>query len=509
LLLRKAQEVARIGSYKLDITTGIWSSSPQLDEIFGIDGDYVRDVKGWGTLVAPAERQEMNEYFSQHVLRDRQRFEKEYRILRHSDGQERWVSGVGELEFDAGGNPVVMIGTIQDISARKALESQFRQAQKMEVIGQLAGGVAHDFNNILTAMTLNLELLRSTHASDAGTPLHELEAMARRAAKLTQQLLMFARRQAIQTTTLELNGALAGLLQMLRRLLGEHINLKYVTSDSSLWIEVDAGMLDQAVINLCINARDAMSAGGTLTLATERVHFDAAAAEKIAEARPGAFACLQIGDTGCGMTADVMKHLFEPFFTTKEVGKGTGLGLASVHGIVHQHQGWVNVESVVGEGTTFRVYLPCSTKRTEAEAGAPDQAIRKGGSETILLVEDEEVVRKVSTKMLQKLGYRVLPAVDGHEALRLWHDHGGAIDLLFTDMVMPGGISGMELGEKLQQMKPGLKIVLMSGYSAEIMKSEARSTLGVAFLPKPFESKTLATIIRQCLDGSPRRDGAN
>jgi PAS domain S-box-containing protein len=430
---------------------------------------------------------------------------RQFRIIR-PDGSICWVEGDTEAMVNQAGEPVAIVGTLVDITARKLLEAKFQQAQKMEVVGQLAGGVAHDFNNILTAMMLNLEILRSTSlVPEAGSPLHELEAMVKRAAKLTQQLLMFARRQAIRATTLELNGALSNLLKMLRRLLSEDISLKFVTSSPSLWVEVDSGMLDQAVMNLCINARDAMPNGGTLTLATGLVKFDAESARAMGEARPGSFVCLRVSDTGCGMTAEVLRHMFEPFYTTKEVGKGTGLGLASVHGIVHQHQGWVNVESTVGQGTTFRIYLPFS-KPAPLPAPVPVPEVhnalsKKGGSETILLVEDETVVRKVSTMMLQKLGYRVLVAVDGQEALRLWQEQAGAVDLLLTDMVMPGGMTGMELGEILRRTKPALKIVLMSGYSEEIIKSEAWSSAGATFLAKPFESKTLAAAIRQSLDG--------
>jgi PAS domain S-box-containing protein len=508
LLLRKAQEVARIGSYKLEMARGRWTSSSQLDEIFGIDDGYARDINGWLDLVAPDQRQEMSEYFSRHVVIEHKRFEKEYGIIRHSDRQPRWVSGIGELEFDASGNPVLMIGTIQDITERKTLESQFQQAQKMEIVGQLAGGVAHDFNNILTAMMLNLELLRgASPAPEIASPLHELEAMVNRAARLTQQLLMFARRQAIQTTTVDVNAALTNLLKMLRRLLGERVKLNFVTDHPSLWIEVDAGMLDQAVMNLCINARDAMPDGGALTLATELVVFDADTAGTVAEARPGGFVCLRFSDTGCGMSAQVMQHVFEPFFTTKEVGKGSGLGLASVHGIVHQHQGWVNVESTEGQGTTFRLYFPCSNKVARTEPGAPVAEPMKGGHETILVVEDEEVVRRLATVMLRRLGYRVLTAADGPEAVRLWEKHGDEVDLLFTDVVMPGAMLGMQLAERLRRSKPALKVVLMSGYSAEILKGEVRPVAGTVFLPKPFESHVLASIIRSCLDGEPAKPG--
>lgn len=396
----------------------------------------------------------------------------------------------------------VLQASVRDITAQKLLESQLRQSQKMEVVGQLAGGVAHDFNNILTAMMLNLDLVQTITdlPADARPALHELDAMTKRAAKLTGQLLMFARQQTMQTRPLELNAALAAVLNILRRVLGEHVAIVVERGAPDLWIEGDAGMLDAAIMNLCINARDAMPGGGTLTLATSAVEIDAAAVGAQTDARPGRFACLRISDTGCGISPENMQHIFEPFFTTKEIGKGTGLGLASVHGIVHQHQGWVSVESAVGRGTTFRLYLPLAKAAPAPDfSAAPFSPAREGGSETILLVEDEAAVRSVGETMLRRLGYRVLAAADGAEAMRLWQEHAGEVALLFTDMKMPGGMTGLQLGEKLRETKPSLKIVLMSGYSAEIIAGMERTLPDIQFLAKPFEAATMATMIRKCL----------
>ena len=396
---------------------------------------------------------------------------------------------------------LVLQATVRDITAQRKLESQLRQSQKMEVVGQLAGGVAHDFNNILTAMMLNLELLQSTPAlpADARPALRELGTMTKRAAKLTEQLLMFARQQTMQTRALELNAALAAVLNLLRRVLGEHVSIVVESGAPDLWIEGDAGMLDAAIMNLCINARDAMPGGGKLTLATSVVVFDAAAAGAQTDARPGRFACLRVSDTGCGIAPENLQHIFEPFFTTKEIGKGTGLGLASVHGIVHQHQGWLSVESAVNRGTTFRLFLPLTEEGATVASATPFPSLRNHGTETILLVEDEEAVRTVGEAMLKRLGYRVLTAVDGDDALRKWPAHAGEVDLLLTDMKMPGGLTGLQLGEKLRGTKPGLKIVLMSGYSAEIIAGRERTLPNVHFLAKPFEAATLAAIVRQCL----------
>jgi PAS domain S-box-containing protein len=405
--------------------------------------------------------------------------------------------------FEFKGRPTVL-AIARDTSARKALEQQLRQAQKMEVVGRLAGGVAHDFNNILTAMLLNLELMAQS-APDPGTRSHlgELESMAKRAARLTQQLLLFARRQALQTSRIEVNSSLGQLLKMLRRILGEHITTVTQFTSAPLWLEADSGLLDQAVMNLCLNARDAMSAGGTLTLSTRLVSFAAPIPATKPEARPGRFACISVADTGCGMQPEVVQHLFEPFFSTKEVGQGTGLGLASVHGIVHQHHGWIETETTVGEGSTFLIYLPLvETEATPPALPATVEARPGPGRETILLVEDEEVVRKVTRAMLETLGYRVLIAGHGEGALRIWKERSAEIDLLLADIVMPGGISGLNLAEQLRKSQPHLRVLLMSGYNVEMTRSAAFRDSGVAFLAKPFDSRTLAASVRRCFESA-------
>jgi CheY-like chemotaxis protein len=285
---------------------------------------------------------------------------------------------------------------------------------------------------------------------------------------------------------------------MLRSLLGEQIRLDFIKAMPAIWVEADAGMLDQVIMNLCVNARDAMPGGGTLAVKATVEEVDETAVRLNAAARPGRFACVQISDDGHGMPPEILAHLFEPFFTTKGVGKGTGLGLATVHGIVLQHRGWVNVTSAVGVGTTFQIYLPLSAK------DAPDstpfaKAGLAGGQETILLVEDEEAVRRGCTSVLRGLGYRVVVATNGPEALDLWRQESGAVDLLLTDMIMPGGMTGLELGEKLRQMKPALKIVIMSGYNNEDVRVEELCRLKIALVAKPFETTNLAEIIRKSL----------
>jgi len=391
---------------------------------------------------------------------------------------------------------------VSDITARKILEEQLRQAQKMEVVGQLAGGVAHDFNNILAAMLLRLDLLQMQHQlpAEADSSLRELEALSKRAANLTNQLLLFSRQHAMCPKELEINATLASLLKMLERLLGENITCLQRPSTQKLWVEADPAMLHQVVINLCLNAKEAMPNGGTLTLDTSLAEFGAEILQLHPESRPGRFVCLRVSDTGGGMGADVLKHLFEPFFTTKEVGKGPGLGLASAYGIVHQHKGWINVESVVGHGATFRIYLPLSAKKEAAHTGTPQALSSKGQNETILLVEDEEALLFVSSRALTTVGYRVLSASNGQQAMELWEQHQDTIDLVLTDMRMPKGMSGLMLAKQLWKAKPSLKIIIMSGYSMEIAQKSSEDTPDYTFLPKPFDLKTLAATVRHCLE---------
>ncbi|MCX6953893.1 MAG: PAS domain S-box protein [Verrucomicrobia bacterium] len=400
---------------------------------------------------------------------------------------------------DDAGRPAGRISVSADISRRKALEAQIVQAQKMEVIGQLAGGVAHDFNSILMAMNLNLEMLAMDLRANAGATgmVCDLKTMIQRAAKLIEQLLLFARKRAMKMQIVDLQVALPGVTKMLHRLIGADITLVVTGPEGSLWVEADAIMLDQLVLNLAMNARDAMQPGGTLTI--ETALRELGAADVRAGAAPGDYACISVSDTGCGMAPEVLARAFEPFFTTKEVGKGTGLGLSTVHGIVHQHHGWVTVESTVGAGTTFRVFLPLSPP-PESHVDEPAALTVRGGRETILLVEDDDVVRRLCSAMLLRLGYRVLACSDGPKAMLTWEQNRGSIDLLLADIVMPNGMSGLQLTERLRVLQPSLSVVLMSGYHNEIIKAEEISVKGIRFVSKPVDFATLAAVIRDCLD---------
>ncbi len=398
---------------------------------------------------------------------------------------------------------ILIRGSMVEIGDRKRLEEKLRESKKMEAIGQLAGGVAHDFNNILAATMMNLGLLLENPNLDRKTEhaLKELVVDAQRAASLTRQLLMFSRRTVMEVTVLDLNDAVANMLKMLRRLIGEHIKLLYEPGSDLPLVEGDAGMLGQVLMNLTVNARDALPKGGRITIATKVVEVDEERARVGLDRRPGRFVCLSVADTGSGMDEATRQRIFEPFFTTKDVGQGTGLGLATVHGIVAQHRGWIEVESEVGQGTLFRVLLPASTRTaTELEETGEITVAQATGHETILLVEDDSSVRSIVAQVLTVLGYRVVEAINGQDAVQVWQEQGRKIDLLFSDMVMPEGMTGLELAEKLRNEKPDLKIIISSGYSADLLQEGGRTAEGVVYLPKPYQTSVLGQVVRDCLD---------
>jgi PAS domain S-box-containing protein len=390
---------------------------------------------------------------------------------------------------------------IRDITQRKALEEQFRQVQKLESIGQLAGGVAHDFNNILAVIMIRLSFLQKNACLDPETQelVADMAVDAKRAANLTRQLLLFSRRSVMELELLDLNELVFNLIKMLGRLIGEHIAVQFDRRKIQATVEADAVMLEQVLMNLSVNARDAMPKGGRLTLDIEPVRVDEAQTAENLNARPGQFVCLSVTDTGCGMDEATLKRIFEPFFTTKPIGRGTGLGLATVHGIVAQHKGWLDVKSELGKGTLFKVFLPASTKAILEPTHAEKRAATRG-YETILLVEDVANLRQLVAKGLRLLGYRVFEADNGHTAMKLWQEHAHRIDLLFTDMMMPEGMTGLDLAEQMKLEKNNLKVIVSSGYNMEMAGQGSPTAGGIVYFQKPYEFEVLSKTIRDCLD---------
>jgi signal transduction histidine kinase/FixJ family two-component response regulator len=398
---------------------------------------------------------------------------------------------------------------IRTESALRRTQEDLRQSQKLEAIGQLAGGIAHDFNNLLAVIRGNADLGRQDALGIPGNVtgyLDQISAATERAANLTRQLLTFSRKQMMHSQAVDLDDVMMNLGKMLERIIGEDIALCCHQSLALPLVKADIGMMEQVLVNLVVNARDAMPGGGQLQITTEAITFDAVQDPNHPEARPGDFVCLTVKDTGTGISPEHMPRIFEPFFTTKDVGKGTGLGLATVYGIVKQHQGWIEVSSQVGAGTGFRIYLPAlecappTSDRQTPEAGPPPC-----GNETVLLVEDDEALRRVTRLVLERSGYRVLEAGSGPEALKIWESAATGVNLLLTDIIMPAGISGRELAEDLIGKKTSLKVIFQSGYGGEIMTDSGEFLRGTnsCFLQKPCAPSVLLRAVRRCLDGLP------
>lgn len=638
---KESQRAAFVGSYKTDFITGYWESSEVLDQILGIDKSYTRNIAGWLDLVDASDREMMARYLEDEVVGQRQPFNKEYRIVRKSDREVRWVNGLGRVMFDARGKALSLIGTIQDVTERKRaelelresqhfitsvldttpdivyiydlnerknvyanheivdvlgyspeaiaglgdklfeqlihpddlanvvehhrkvaasqdgyeeldyrmrdsqgkwrwlhsrdkvfardshgrvkqivgvasditerkradeerekLQSQLNQSQKMESVGRLAGGVAHDFNNMLTAIHMNATLARQALPIDSPLreSLDEILQCTNRSAELTQRLLAFARKQTVAPKVLDLNATVEGMLKMLHRLIGEDIGLLWKPA-ADLWsVKVDPSQIDQVLANLCVNARDAITGVGKVTIVTKNESYDEAFCASHPGYLPGRYVVLSVSDDGCGMDKEVLGHLFEPFFTTKPVGQGTGLGLATVYGVVKQNRGFINVYSEPGHGTTFNISLPRHADKAEqVKKDAPAQLVGRG-HETILLVEDEPAILQIAKRTLGMLGYTVLAAATPGEAIRLAEEHAGKVHLLMTDVVMPE-MNGRDLAKRLLALYPTLKRLFMSGYTADVIAHQGVLEEGINFIQKPFSMQDLAGKVRAALDG--------
>ncbi len=421
-------------------------------------------------------------------------------VSRHlrKDGREIKVRMIAHaVAFD--GRPANCV-VAEDVGERERLESQLRQAQKMEAVGQLAGGVAHDFNNLLTVISGYGGMARNRIGVGPGArDLDEIERAAARAAQLTQQLLAFSRQQVLEPVVLDLNEVIGAVMPMLMRLIGENVEIGVLTEEDAPPVLADRGQIELVIVNLVVNARDAMPEGGTLTIETRRVHLDERYAGEHTGVEPGEYACLSVTDTGTGIDRETQSRIFEPFFTTKDLGAGTGLGLATVHGIVNQSGGHLEVYSEPGLGTSFKVYLPATVGPAVASALGPKQRPEQlTGSETVLVCEDDEMVRLLLETMLTENGYAVLTASRPREALRLATSHDGPIHVLVTDVVMPE-LSGPELVEQVTGIRPEVEILFLSGYSAETIRGPALPA-GSAFLQKPFDDVALLQRVRGLLD---------
>ncbi len=419
---------------------------------------------------------------------------------RRKDGTLVEVSLFTAVLRDAAGAVTGSVGMLTDITEKNRLEGELRQAQKMEAVGRLAGGIAHDFNNLLTVISgrADIALARLPETEPARRDIELVRKTAERAAALTRQLLAFSRRQALETRVLDLNAVVDGLLPLLRRLIGEDIDLVAHLDSGAGSVKADPSQIEQVLLNLVVNARDAMPTGGVLAITTTSAAPDPGAGTEV-QGPAGPCAMLAVSDTGQGMDAETRSRIFEPFFTTKEAGKGTGLGLSTVYGIVRQHGGAIDVESAPGEGTTFRVFLPRVEGVSEAVEAAGGAAVARNGSETVLLVEDEEGVRRVAVEILQEFGYEVLEATEATGALLIAERHPGPVHLLLTDVIMPQ-MGGPELAGRIGALRPGIRVLYMSGYTGEALGERGAVAPDVALLHKPFTPAALGRAVREALD---------
>jgi PAS domain S-box-containing protein len=508
--LRLALMAANQGLYDLNIQTGETLVNPEYATMLGYDPAEFQETNArWIERLHPDDRERVAETYRAYVRGEIPVYAVEFR-QRTKSGDWKWILSLGKIVArDSEGRPLRMLGTHTDITERKQaeeekakLESQLLQAQKMESVGRLAGGVAHDFNNMLSVILGYAALMKSK--LPAGDPLLknvlEIERAGMRSRDITRQLLAFSRKQIIAPKPVNLNDLITDTQTTLARLIGEDIDLRFYP-EKDLWkIKFDPSQIDQILMNLAVNARDAMPDGGRLTIETANIHLDEAYCREHFECRPGHYVLLVVSDDGVGMDKETRSHIFEPFFTTKEVDKGTGLGLATIYGIVKQNGGFINVYSEPGRGTTFKIYIPrimeegSVTEKTEVVSLA-------SGTGTVLLVEDDNLVRGMTAAMLEEIGYTVLVAETPLHALSLCEKRDMAIDLLLTDVVMPG-MNGTELRDKVQAIRPGIKVLFMSGYTSNVIVHHGVLEEGVRFIHKPFSMHDLAWKVRDAIGGT-------
>jgi PAS domain S-box-containing protein len=497
LLLRTSQEVAKIGYFVTDIATGEWESSPVLNKIFGLDGAIVHDGENWNELIAPQFRQSTLEHYHE-TIRDKGHYNIDYQIVRPTDGEIRWVSAIGELEYDGSGSPIRMIGTVQDITDRKLLEQQLLQSQKLEGIGTLAGGIAHDFNNLLALILGSAELLQQQTAGQPAMKKYvdRIIEASERGTSISRQLLLFSRPEQAVLQPISLSHTISELQNMLM-----HFLPKSITIETSIEVEDgiilgDAGQIHQALLNLSLNAGDAMTNAGMLTIREFNVDAEVMG-KKFGDAQRTPYVAVAVSDTGAGMEQAVLEKIFDPFFTTKKHGKGTGLGLGIVHGIMKNHHGFIDVKSEAGKGTTFTLYFPL-TQFQESASLPHDDSHTQACSGTILIADDEDLLREMLNESLSAAGYTVITASNGRQALELYLTRRADIDLIITDLGMPQ-MGGEELFKRLKEIDPGVKVMVSSGYLDGITKDHFLQMGIKDVLTKPFKLREIQHAINRVM----------
>jgi PAS domain S-box-containing protein len=542
-LLALAQEAGRIGIFEWQVQTGVVRLSPRFLSLYGLTGFDGR-YETWLKCIFREDVPRITDLFDTAFAAREREMHSEFRIVSASDGKLRWMETRNNLFYDADGRPVRVVGVSVDITERKRALAQLRaftetledavkertreleiqnearikaeellrQAQKMEAVGQLTGGIAHDFNNLLTIVIGGLDMVGRQIPALGATAAAERIARAKdmalqgvqRAVTLTNRLLAFSRQQPLAPKPIDANKLVSVTCEFLRRTLGETVSLETALA-AGLWrAHADPHQLENALINLTLNARDAMPEGGKVTIETANCYLDESYVSSIPEpVDVGQYVMIAVADTGTGMDPITVERAFEPFFTTKEVGRGTGLGLSQVYGFVRQSAGHVKVYSELDEGTTVKIYLPRYVGAEEHVEDAEQSQAANGaiGTETILVVEDDDALRSYTVETLAELGYRVLPATNGAAALEIL-DSGNDIDLLFTDVVMPGGLNGRQLADEAVRRRPGLKVLFTTGYTRNAIVHHGRLDPGVEMVGKPFSSDELIRKVRAILDGN-------
>jgi PAS domain S-box-containing protein len=494
-MTRKAQELAQVGSWEWDLTSDhvIWTD--QMYEIHGLDPErFAGGLKQARQFVHPEDRENVRVY-GEKLFAGNGPVTVHYRI-RRPDGTERYVWSSAEIMRDGAGRPVKMIGAVQDITERQQVEMQLRHMQRLESIGQLAGGIAHEFNNLLQPIISSADLILREAPNVNAT---EIKAAAARAAELSRQLLTFGRRQPFQPGPLDLNRLIEGFEALLRLTLGSDIRVETVLARGLSAVLGDRGQLEQVLMNLAVNARDAMPQGGRLKIETRKLEADEAGNTATLQSNPGLRRCIEltVSDTGVGMRAEVLARAFDPFFTTKEAVSGTGLGLAVVDGIIQTHGGRILVESRPGEGSTFRIYLPAEAEAAPLTEEASEPVADSTGGETLLLVDDDAAVLRSTMNLLRSANYHVIAADGAESALALYLEHAREIDLVVTDMIMPGR-SGVELVRELRRRRPETRVLFITGCAPEKM-----GDLADPILDKPYSAHELLAALRSALDRKP------